>query len=170
MRKFLMTFILFFISSLYSQNSENDLEMNSSHYFFEIKIRSGYTSYGTQSISFMREGLVYWKCFSLKDSNEEGKYIPFRELDIDRISKIMEYIRDQKLYDIKKLDIPEGTVIPTDNPFVISFVAVNGNKYNSFSYSVCDENIDYLIQMINELIPKEDREEFGIKLRCNYKR
>lgn len=138
--------------------------------FIQIKIRIGYTIFGTRSISLQREGLIYWTMeapISPKGKiEEEAKFIPYTELDKYKIFEIMNYVHEQKLYEIKKLEIPEECVRPEGNPDVIDFIILSTNTYCGFSYWVCDERVDKLIKMMNELIPQEDRKKFEIRSRC----
>ena len=173
MKKRIPLFIIlsFFLVS-YSQNEKKDIKNFSMDDFITIKIRSGYTILGTSSITLQREGLIYWMNpflanFQEEENKEEAKFIPFQKLDKDKVLNIMKYVYEQKLYEIKKLEVLEGSVIPEGMPIVISFIVHKKFQYTGFNYFICDERVEKLLQMMNELIPKEDRVKFEIKLRCN---
>ena len=144
-------------------------EIDESYWFFEIKIReTPMLLYKT--ITLNREGLLYFiypdSIYSENKVTSDGKYINMDLLDSKKVMKIMKYVRENELYKIKNQEIPKGVIKPEANPIVISFLAVNKNEYDYFYYSICDKKIDKLIIMLNDLIPKEDKEKYSIRPRC----
>lgn len=166
MKKFLVLGIfVFFINIFYAQRIE-EKNIYSTVDFVTIKVQDGFTKFGTQSLSLQPEGFVYWNRF-IEGSEEKAKIIPLTDLDGDKLWSIMQYVYENSMYDIKELEVSENMVKPTTMPIVLSFIFHDQLLYTKFNYEVCDEKIDTLIRMMNELIPEDDREEFEIKLKCN---
>lgn len=176
MKRFFIIIFFSFVYTCYGQNSESNKKDNILEGFIEIKIRSGYTSYGTISITLQREGLIYWQNPFLAGLPEEAMFIPFTELDSNKVIEIWKYVFDQKLHQIERL--PEENHFSYDstkhlfvqtipphrvNHIALTFVIHEKNKHSAYVYKYYDKRIDALILMMNELIPLQDRERFSIK-------
>lgn len=96
-------------------------------------------------------------------------YIPFARLDIENFYRINKYVRKNfpKRLNKKELGIynKEGKKIIRFHilPMKISFLDEYKGKYWSFTYYYCDEKVDKLLWMLNELIPDS---KFFIYPRC----
>lgn len=165
--------ILIIIIQIFSWNisfCQKQTEPDNSYWFFEIKlIETPLLSYKT--ITLNREGLLYFtfpdSIYSKNEISSSGKYIIMDSLDSKKIMKIMEYIRENEIHKIKKQEIPDGVIVPEGNPILLTTLAVNCNEYNFCYYSICDEKIDNLIKMINDLIPNDDKIKYSIRPRCH---
>ena len=158
-----LIFFTFCIINVYCQDTVQSLKFHSMNDFISIKIKSGYTIFGDQSLSLQREGLILWFDSSLSGGEEEVKVIPFKQLDFKKISRIIDYINKHDLINYKEKKRPEDYSRTLD---LITFHVVDKNQYVSFYYSICDEDIEILIKMLNDLIPKEDRKKYSIRRRC----
>ena len=167
-RLLILGILLFSICIAYGQSTEKSKITYTIDNFVTIRINTGYTVFGTESIVLQREGLIYWRNPFLADHLPEeerkakAKFIPFEDLDMEKVYKIIKYVHEQKLYEIDyDLSIPEYWH-PTSRPTVLTFIVHEKSLYNGFNYYYCDQKIDAFIQMMNELIPEEDREKYGI--------
>jgi hypothetical protein len=167
MKRFLIIGILLSFTCLSFSQTDRKIKKDNRYSFNTIKIQEGF-----QSITFQREGLIYWKNPFLaehlpeEERIEKAKFIPTTELNGDKLLKITQYLNKHQLHKINKIEIPEGTFPSTGFAIFISFIEENTRTYSYFIYQICDRRIDTFIQMMNELIPEEDREEFKIRLRC----
>lgn len=156
-------FFTFFIINVYCQDTAQFSKFRSMTDFISIKINSGYTIFGTKSLSLQREGLILWVDSSFIGGGEEVKVIPYKQIDFKKIFKIIEYIYKHDLINYKEKKVQEDF---SRTPYLITFYVVDKKQYVSFYYSICDEEIDILIKMLNDLIPKEDRKKYSIRPRC----
>jgi len=161
-----LIFFTFFIINVHCQDTIKKTNVISMTEFISIKIQTGYTIFGTNTLSLQREGLIYWFNPFMIDNPEEAKFIPFNQLDIKKVFEIFSYINDEDLVHFKEQEIPKGTIKPEGNPYLFSFLIIKNNEYKYFYYSICNDKIDTLIIMLNELIPIEDKESFSIIPRC----
>jgi hypothetical protein len=159
MKKFLFCLCYFLGIIAYGQE---ELE------FIEIRIKHGYTLYGTNSLKLLREGLIYWQFpfwaldLPEEEQKEQAKFIPSKDLDSNKVAEIQKYVYDRRLYEIKKLNVPEYWVPSSDDrPPVLSFV-IGEKLYSMFFYEYPNEDINKLLNLMNELIPMEDRKKFNI--------
>lgn len=174
MRKLFIKILIIFVAfgKAYAQDSTIQvLSFKSMNDFVGIKITGGLTALGTESVSLQREGLIYWSnpffsnIFSKEKREEVTKLVPWTELDQKKVFKIMQYVYDNKLYDYQPVSPPEGAILTEGNPTTISFLIIRNGSYSEIYYKYCDEKLDKLIRMINNLIPQKDREHFRM---CTY--
>ena len=171
MKRFLILGILLFsICISYGQNTKRAKKIYSMNDFVDIRISNGNTLLGTQSLTLRVEGLTYW-IFTLPENKErKTKFIPFQDLDMEKFYKILKYVNEQKLYMIRKAEVSNDTVFQSNDLTTIAFMPYDGTlRYNELQCHICNKKIGTLIQLMNELIPEEDRKEFSIKLRSKKK-
>lgn len=155
MKILMLSFLLSITITAYSQEKTN---------FIEVRLHSGYTIYGTTSFKLLREGFIY-RTIPHDSTQEEVKFIPSKNLNTEKIFQIQKYIYDENLFNIDRLFIPEDWST-TARPIVIEFIILGTNHYNVLDYYYCDERMDKLIEMINELVPEIDRYKFRMNQRC----
>lgn len=149
----------------------NEKNIHSMENFLSVRISSGYTTFGTQSISLQREGLICWNHFFLDGRDEKATLIPFEELSIKKVWEVMDYIYQNNLleYSNDSLAIPpRGFVGQAYPPTKIVFIIYAQDRYKVLYYYYCDNKIDKLIQMMNDLVPLNYK-EFRQFCRCKYK-
>jgi hypothetical protein len=133
--------------------------------FIEVRIQTGLTIYGTTSVTLIKEGLV---CRTTKIVNGKvTEYVDFykmKKLDIPKVLEVQKYILENQIFEVTNLYVPE-TYVYSGGTTIISFYAYATRQCNSFEYIYCDSQIDTLIKLINELIPK-NKKEFTIAPKC----
>ena len=169
-RLLILGILLSSICLSYGQNIKKDKKIYSMDDFVDIRISDGNTLLGIQSITLRVEGLTYW-IFTLPENKErKTKFIPFQDLDMEEFYKILKYVNEKKLYMIRKPEASKDAISRSNGFTTIAFSAYDGTlRYDELRCHICNKKIGALIQLMNELIPEEDRKEFSIKLRSKKK-
>lgn len=152
-RLLLIKLIFFSFFSFFSFSQEG-------RYFYEVDCVQGFTSFGTLSVKFMKEGLIIRR---LKEKNwkEKIKFIPIDKLNYKKYEKLHDYIFHNNLIN-KELEEYQSNFSFGHVGDGITIYNVHSKEFIYLYYEVYDEEIDTLYDLINDLIPKRFKKKFSL--------
>ena len=165
--KNIILYLILLMSFTYAVGQDSlhgNLSMND---FVAIRIQSGLTHMGTNSLFLMREGFGYWRNPFLETNKiEKTCFIPFSKLNYQKVWRIIEYVYDNKLmeaYSLDSLNIPDNSCIHRESlPIKITIYSYSKQDCTVIQYNYKNKIIDGLIEMMNDLIPLKDKRKFRI--------
>lgn len=135
--------------------------------FTEIKIKQG-TRVDDTYMKLTEEGLI---CFgSIRDEkNNVAQIVRFFEHTVENQSKvkaIQDFVTKNHLMTHSDVLTPESMIKYERRIVFVNLVQMYPLNCHSFKYEVCDEEIDELLTLFNDLVPKEWKEVFWFFTKC----
>lgn len=125
---------------------------------YEVTIQSGAGTYGYTSIKFQLEGMLLRTNIENRDKIERRvNFIPIEQIDSKKMLKLFDFIHKKNLMKLDYQYLP--------NPYYsvdikIRLLDMNSGNYIQYRYNTYNPLFDKLIELINDLIPTEFKQDY----------
>lgn len=126
--------------------------------FIEVGISYGYGSYGSTAVKFEREGLLYrydiYDLNSNKNSYTEiSHFIPLSELNGKKVQALQTFLHKKDMFNLNYSGYADS--ILTSRKCVSINLRSPQGKCKSYCYRSCNSELDSVIILLNNLLPKK---------------